>query len=80
MVQIALAEESFANPDERVRASEELAARYGVGVGSSDAAPGWLTANSRGRGEPFAMEAVDLSVLRKTFDPSPRRAEHNSQA
>ena len=78
VVQIGLAEESFASADERVRASEELAARYGVRVGSSDAAPGWLTDNSRGRGEPFETEGVDLSVLVQAFDRSPRRAEHNS--
>jgi len=79
-VQIAFAEGSFANADEGVRASEELAARYGVRVGSGDAAPGWLTDNSRGRGEPFGTEGVDLSVLLKTVDPSRRRAEHNSEA
>jgi hypothetical protein len=78
VVQIALAEESFANADERVRASAELAARYGVRVGAGDAAPGWLTANTRGRGAPSETEAVDLSVLLKTFDPSRTRAEHNS--
>jgi hypothetical protein len=78
VVQIALAEESFANADERVRASEGLAALYGVRVGSSDAAPGWLTDNSRGRGEPFETEGVDLSVLLKTVVRSRRRAEGNS--
>jgi hypothetical protein len=78
VVQIAFAEESFANADERVRASEGLSARYGVRVGSSDAAPGWLTDNSRGRGEPLQTEGVDLSVLLRTFDASRRRAEHNS--
>jgi hypothetical protein len=84
VVQIALAEGSFATAGERVRASEGLAARYGVPVGSSDAAPGWLKHNSRGRGEPFETEGVDLSVLLNTFlntfDRSRRRAEHNSQA
>jgi hypothetical protein len=54
--------------------------RYGVRVGSSDAAPGWLTATSRGRGEPFPTESVDLSVLLKTLDRSGRRAEHDSEA
>ena len=78
VVQIALAEASFANADERRRASEGLAARYGVRVGSRDAAPGWLTDNSRGRGEPFETEGVDLSALLKKFDHSPGRAEHNS--
>jgi hypothetical protein len=80
VVQIALAEESFATAEERGRASEGLAARYGVRVGSREAAPGWLIDNSRGRGEPFETEGVDLSVLLKAFDPSPRRAERNSQA
>jgi hypothetical protein len=80
VVQIALAEGSFASADERGRASEGLAARYGVRVGASAAAPGWLTANPRGRGEPFETESVDLSVLLKTFDHSRRRAEHNSEA
>jgi hypothetical protein len=80
VVQIALAEESFASADERVRACEGLVARYGVRVGASDAAPGWLTDNSRGRGEPFEAEGVDLSVLLETFDASRRRAEHNSEA
>jgi hypothetical protein len=80
VVQIALAEGSFANADECVSASEGLAARYGVRVGSSDAAPGWLTDNSRGRGEPFQTERVDLSVLLKTFDCSRRPAEHDSEA
>jgi hypothetical protein len=79
-VQIVLAEGSFASADERVRASEDLAARYGVRVGSSDAAPGWLTATSRGRGEPIPTESVDLSVLLKTLDRSGRRAEHDSEA
>lgn len=80
VVQIALAEESFASADERVRASEDLAARYGVRVGSSDAAPGWLTDNSRGQGDPFETESVGLSVLLKTLDRSRRRAEHDSGA
>ena len=79
-MQLALVEGSFATTDERVRASEDLAARYGVRVGSSDAAPGWLVANSRGRGAPFETEGVDHSVLLKTFDHSPRRAEHNGDA
>jgi hypothetical protein len=78
VVQIALAEESFASGDERARASEGLAARYGVRVGSGDAAPGWLTASPRGRGEPLEIESVDLSVLLKTVDHSRRRAEHDS--
>jgi hypothetical protein len=76
----ALAEGSFANADERVRASKELAARYGVRVGASDAAPGWLTTNSRGRGEPFEPEGVDLSVLLEASDHSRRRAAHNGDA
>jgi hypothetical protein len=59
VVQIALAEESFANAAERACAPKDLAARYGVRVGSSDAAPGWLTDNSRGRGEPFSLVALD---------------------
>jgi hypothetical protein len=80
VVQIVLAEGSFASADERVRASEGLAARYGVGVGASDAAPVWLTANSRRRGDPFETESVDLSILLKTFDRSRRRAENNSEA
>jgi hypothetical protein len=80
VVQIALAEESFANVDECASASKDLAARYGVGVGSSDAAPGWLTDNSRGRGEPFQTERVDLSVVLKTFDCSRRPPEHGSEA
>jgi hypothetical protein len=80
VVQLALAEASFASTDERVRASEDLAARYGVRVGSSDAVPGWLTANSRGRGEPFETEDVDLSVLLQTFDRSRRPVEHGSEA
>jgi hypothetical protein len=80
VVQIALAEGSFTSADERARASEGLAARYGVRVGSSDAAPSWLTDNSRERGEPFESEGADLSVLLKTFDRSRRRAEHNSEA
>jgi hypothetical protein len=80
VLQIALAEESFAIADERVRASKGLAARYGVRVGASDAAPGWLTDDSRGRGAPSETEAVDLSVLLKTFDRSRRHAEHNSEA
>ena len=80
VVQIALAEESFLSAAERGRASKELAARYGVRVGSSDAAPGWLTDNSRGRGEPFQTDGVDLSVLLQTFDHAPRRAGHNSEA
>jgi hypothetical protein len=79
VVQIALAEGSFASADERVRASEELAARYGVRVGSRDAAPGWLTANSRGRGEPFETDSVDLPVLLKV-STNLQGAEHNSQA
>ena len=70
VVQIALTEGSFANAAERARAPKDLVARYGVRVGSSDAAPGWLTDNSRGRGEPFQTEGVDLSVLLKTLDPS----------
>ena len=80
VLQIALAEESFATADERVRASQELAARYGVRVGSRDAAPGWLTANARGRGAPSGTEAVDLSVLLERLDHSTRRAEDNSDA
>ena len=79
-MQIALAEGSFASADERLRASEGLAARYGVEVGSSDTAPGWLTANSRGRGEPFETEPVDLSVLLKSLDHLPRPADHNGDA
>ena len=80
VARIALAEGSFASADERVRASQELAARYGVGVGASDAAPGWLTANSRRRGEPFGTDSVDVSVLLKTLDRSRRRTEPNSEA
>ena len=80
VVRVAPAGESFADAAERVRASEDLVARYGVRVGSSDAVPGWLTDDSRGRGEPFETEAVDLSVLLKAFDRSRRRAEHNSEA
>ena len=80
VVQIVLAEGSFASADERGRASEGLAARYGVRVGPSDVAPGWLTDNSRGRGEPFETEGVDLSVLLQAFDRSRRRAEHNGDA
>jgi hypothetical protein len=80
VVQIALAEELFTSAAERGRASKELAARYGVPVGSSEAAPGWLTDNPRGRGEPFQTDGVDLSALLKAFDSSPRRAEPNSQA
>ena len=80
VVQIALVEGSFASADECVRASEGLAARYGVRVGSSEAAPNWLTANSRGRGEPFETEGVDLSVLVKTVDFFRRRAERDSEA
>jgi hypothetical protein len=80
VVQIALAEGSFVSADECLCASEGLAARYGVRVGSSDAAPSWLKDNSRGRGEPFETDSVDLSVLLKTFDRSRRRTEHNSEA
>ncbi len=72
VVQIALVEESFASVDARVRASEDLAARYGVCVGSSDAAPGWLADNSRGQGDPFETESVDLSMLLKNLDRSER--------
>jgi hypothetical protein len=80
VVQVALAEESFANAAERERASEDLVARYDIRVGSRDAAPGWLTDNSRGRGEPVETEDVDLSVLLKTLDVSRRRTEHNGGA
>jgi hypothetical protein len=80
VVQLALAEGSFASADERVRASEDLAARYSVRVGSSDAAPGWLSADPRGRGEPLETESVDLSVLLKTFGRARRRAEHDREA
>jgi hypothetical protein len=59
-VQIALAE-GPSQAQTSVRASEDLAARYGVRVGSSDAAPGWLTDSSRGCGEPFETEGVDRS-------------------
>jgi hypothetical protein len=80
VVQIALAEESFVDAAEHGRASKELAARYGVPVGSSKAAPGWLTDNPRGRGEPFQTDGVDLAALLQTFDHAPRRAGHNSEA
>jgi hypothetical protein len=80
VVQIALVEESFASANERMRASEDLAVRYSVRVGSSDAAPGWLTDNSRRQGEPFETEDVDLSAVLKTLDRSRKRVEPDSEA
>jgi hypothetical protein len=63
VVQIVLVEDSFASSDVRVRVSEDLVARYGVRVGSADAAPNWVTANARSQGGPFDSETVDLSVI-----------------
>jgi hypothetical protein len=68
IVRIALDEESFATADDRLHAAEDLAARYGVRVGSRDIAPGWVTGNSRGQGEPFETDSIDLSVLLNTLD------------
>jgi hypothetical protein len=70
VLQIALVEESFASPDELVRASEDLARCYGVPVGSSVGVPSWLTGNARAQGEPFESERIDLSTLVEVIERS----------
>jgi hypothetical protein len=80
VVGIALVEESFASLDDRVRASEELATRYGVRVGSSAGAPGWLKANTRGQGAPSETEQVDLSTLLEVIERSRTRDSGEREA
>jgi hypothetical protein len=65
LVRIALVEESFASVEDRVTATDDLRARYGVQVAASDVAPGWLTGNSHEQGPPLDTEGVDLSALRR---------------
>jgi hypothetical protein len=67
LVQIALVEESFVRADDRVSATEGLSGHYGVRVGSSDAAPAWLTENMREQGRPLDVEGVDLPGLVQTL-------------
>lgn len=67
LVQVALVEESFVSADERVSATEGLSRRYGVRVGSSDAAPAWLTTNVREQGQPLDVAGVDLPGLARTL-------------
>jgi hypothetical protein len=63
IVQIALFEDSFPTDDVLASASDDLVARYGVRVGSADAAPDWVTANARLQGGPFENESVNLSLI-----------------
>ena len=63
LVQIALAEDSFAIRDDCARARDVLAARYCVPTHFSEAVPVWLTESVRQQGPPESAHSVDLSAL-----------------